>query len=172
MALFARDTVPAALYTVAPLTNAINIHFRSSVPDEHVCENEHESETNPNYDVILRKLQPVRKHRIRTPSWSWIEMGRTAHTFHDLLAMEEKRWSQFRRVLRQSKRELVDRVFDYARKNSDAGSMVLTLRPMEVVLMTAVIEILDELTRLDERVGMLERRVMGGASSEEARLAT
>ncbi len=86
-------------------------------------------------------------------------MGRTARTFRDALDIEEKRWGEFRRTLRASQRGLLDRVFEKARQHADAGSMIITPRIMEVVLVAALMELTADLERLDARISQLEQQL-------------
>ncbi|TFG05356.1 hypothetical protein EU538_11405 [Candidatus Thorarchaeota archaeon] len=85
-------------------------------------------------------------------------MGRTARTFRDALDIEENRWEEFRRTLRASQRELFDRVFEDARQHADAGSMIVTPRIMEVVLVAALMELTAKIEKLDARLWRLEQR--------------
>jgi hypothetical protein len=85
-------------------------------------------------------------------------MGRTARTFRDAVNIEESRWKDFRRTLRPSQRELMDRLFDSARMCADAGTMMTTPRITEVVLLSSLIEALGELDDLRKRLSDLEER--------------
>jgi hypothetical protein len=85
-------------------------------------------------------------------------MGRTARTFRDAVNIEESRWKDFRRTLRPSQRELMDRLFDSARMCADAGTMMTTPRITEVVLLSSLIEALGELDHLRKRLSDLEER--------------
>jgi hypothetical protein len=83
-------------------------------------------------------------------------MGRTARTFRDAVNIEESRWKEFRRTLRPSQRDLMDRLFDSARMCADAGTMMTTPRITEVVLLSSLIEALGELDDLKKRLSDLE----------------
>lgn len=83
-------------------------------------------------------------------------MGRTARTFRDAVDIEETRWKPFRRTLKPSHRERLDQVFDHARSCADAGTMMATPRVTEVVLISTIIEMLQELQDLKEKVRCLE----------------
>jgi len=96
-------------------------------------------------------------------------MGRTARTAHDAINIEEKRWSEFRRTLRPARRDLLDRVFDYARKSSDAATMIVTPRVTEVILLSAMLEILSEMDELRRR---LEEVIKETSVDETARMAS
>ncbi len=85
-------------------------------------------------------------------------MGRTARTFRDSIRVEEARWKGFRRVLKPQNREVLDRVFDYAREYADAGTMIVTPRVMEVALVSTVAELLKEVDELQLRLNELEKR--------------
>ncbi|MHA1768966.1 MAG: hypothetical protein ACTSV3_03845 [Candidatus Thorarchaeota archaeon] len=86
-------------------------------------------------------------------------MGRTVRTFRDAIRIEERRWKGFRRTLRPDRRDLLDRVFDYGRGLADAGTMVVSPRVMETVLLSAVLEILNELDDISRRLSDIEGRL-------------
>ena len=83
-------------------------------------------------------------------------MGRTARTFRNAVDTEEAKWKPFKRTLKPPQRERLDRLFDYARSCADAGTMMATPRVTEVVLISSMIEMLQELETLRERVSELE----------------
>ena len=85
-------------------------------------------------------------------------MGRTVRTFRNAVDIEEARWKPFRRTLRPRQRESLDRVFDYARISADAGTMLATPRVTEVVLISTIIEMLQELQDLSAKVSELEKQ--------------
>lgn len=86
-------------------------------------------------------------------------MGRTVRTFRDGIRIEEARWKEFRRTLRPPQRERFDRIFDSARGNADAGTMIVTPRIVEVILLSAVLEMLGEIEDIAKRVESLEQRL-------------
>lgn len=75
-------------------------------------------------------------------------MGRTVNTFRDAVNKEMQRWSQFRRTLRPNERELFDQIFDSARSRADAGTMMVTPRTTEVIIISALIDILSTLREI------------------------
>jgi len=85
-------------------------------------------------------------------------LGRTARTFRNAVDIEEARWKPFRRTLRPIQRENLDLVFDYARTCADAGTMLATPRVTEVVLISTIIEMIQELQELREKVLELEAK--------------
>ncbi|MGY5872166.1 MAG: hypothetical protein RTV72_07985 [Candidatus Thorarchaeota archaeon] len=85
-------------------------------------------------------------------------MGRTVRTFRDGIRIEEARWKEFRRTLRPSQRERFDRIFNYARGYADAGTMIVTPRIVEVILLSAILEMLGEIDDITQRVKTLEQR--------------
>ncbi len=87
-----------------------------------------------------------------------IEMGRTVQTFRDMVEREEERWHNFRRTLRPLDRSMLDAIFDSARAHADAGTMIVTPRPIEVVLISALIDLLGTVRHLEERLTELEKR--------------
>ena len=86
-------------------------------------------------------------------------MGRTVRTFRDGIRIEEARWKEFRRTLRPSQREHFDRIFDAARGVADAGTMIVTPRIVEVILLSAILEILGQVDNIVKRVEALEQRL-------------
>jgi hypothetical protein len=88
-------------------------------------------------------------------------MGRTVRTFRNAVDIEEARWKEFRRTLKPPQRELLDRLFNSARKCADAGTMMVTPRITEVILIASLIDLLSEIEDLRERVSDLEDRVKG-----------
>ena len=83
-------------------------------------------------------------------------MGRTARTFRNAVDIEEARWKPFRRTLKPTHRTSLDQIFDYARSCADAGTMMATPRVTEVVLISTIIEMLQELQGLKETIRRLE----------------
>ncbi len=83
-------------------------------------------------------------------------LGRTARTFRNAVDIEESRWKPFRRTLRPLQRESLDRIFDYARTCADAGTMLATPRVTEVVLISTIIEMIQEIQELKAKVSELE----------------
>jgi hypothetical protein len=86
-------------------------------------------------------------------------VGRTVRTFRDGIRIEEARWKEFRRTLRPSQREHFDRIFDAARGYADAGTMIVTPRIVEVILLSAMLELLGEVEEIVRRVDALEQRL-------------
>jgi hypothetical protein len=86
-------------------------------------------------------------------------VGRTVRTFRNSIDIEEARWKQFKRTLRPSQKEYLDRIFESARKSADAGTMIVTPRIAEVVLFSAIMELLRELDRLREKVAEIEQQM-------------
>ncbi len=84
------------------------------------------------------------------------DLGRTVRTFRNAVDIEQARWKDFRRTLRASNRNHLDKIFDYARKCADAGTMMVTPRITEVVLISTLIELLDEIEDLRRKVSTLE----------------
>lgn len=83
-------------------------------------------------------------------------VGRTVRTFRNAVDIEETRWKPFRRTLRPKQRKSLDRIFDYARTCADAGTMLATPRVTEVVLISTIIEMLQEIQDLRVKVAELE----------------
>ncbi len=86
-------------------------------------------------------------------------MGRTVRTYRDAIRIEEARWKEFRRTLRPSQRERFDRIFDYARGFADAGTMMVTPRIIEVILLSSILEMLGEMEEIKRRVQGLKEKI-------------
>ncbi len=86
-------------------------------------------------------------------------MGRTIRTFREGIKIEEARWKGFRRTLRPSQREHFDHIFNSARSYADAGTMIVTPRIVEVILLSAILEMLGENDDIAKRVKSLEQRL-------------
>ena len=86
-------------------------------------------------------------------------VGRTVRTFREAIDIEEARWKDFRRTLKSSWRELFDHIFDNARKHADAGTMIVTPRITEVVLVSTAMELLREIDELHGKIAVLEKQV-------------
>lgn len=85
-------------------------------------------------------------------------MGRTIRTFRDAIRIEEARWKEFRRTLRPAQREAFDKIFDHARSLADAGTMVPTPRITEVIFLSAILRIQEEIDSIGKRVEALEQQ--------------
>ncbi len=79
-------------------------------------------------------------------------MGRTARTFRNAVDIEEARWKPFKRTLKQPQREHLERMFDAARACADAGTMMMTPRITEVVLVSVIIQLLQEMDELKQQL--------------------
>jgi hypothetical protein len=86
-------------------------------------------------------------------------VGRTVRTFRDGIRIEEARWKEFRRTLRPSQREHFDRIFNAARGYADAGTMIVTPRIVEVILLSSILEMQGEISEITKRVESLEKRL-------------
>ena len=86
-------------------------------------------------------------------------MGRTVRTFRNAVDADEARWKDFKRTLRPKGRENFGRIFDYARKCADAGTMVATPRITEVVVLSTLTELIGEIEELKEEIVHLKSRL-------------
>jgi hypothetical protein len=98
-------------------------------------------------------------------------VGRTVRTYRDAIRIEEARWKEFRRTLRPSQRDRFDCIFDYARGFADAGTMMVTPRVIEVILLSAILEMLGEIEEIKGRVQVLEQRIEENTPYEDDRMA-
>ncbi|MCF2136110.1 MAG: DUF3086 domain-containing protein [Candidatus Thorarchaeota archaeon] len=87
-------------------------------------------------------------------------MGRTVRTFREAIDIEAQRWSHFKRTLRPEEREILEQLFDSARSRGDAGTMMPT-RTTEIVLVSAMIDLLRSLKDIESRLTRLENRMVG-----------
>lgn len=85
-------------------------------------------------------------------------MGRTVRTFRDAIRIEEARWKEFRRTLRPAQREVFDRIFDHARSLADAGTMIPTPRITEVIFLSAILRMQEDIDSIGRRVQALEQK--------------
>jgi hypothetical protein len=89
-------------------------------------------------------------------------VGRTVRTFRDAIRIEETRWKEFRRTLRPAQREAFDKIFDHARSLADAGTMIPTPRTTEVIFLSAIIKMQEEIDSIGKRIQVLEQRLEEG----------
>ena len=73
-------------------------------------------------------------------------MGRTVHTFRQLIDDAIARWSKFRRALRREDQEYFDRLFRRVRTYTQAATYQASDNPMEAILLSIAI---DQEKRLD-----------------------
>ena len=76
-------------------------------------------------------------------------MGRTIPTHRMAVDMTEKKFKDFRRALRPLDRIRLDKIFDFARKHGDAGTMVNIPNKVDVVLISALIEMIGRIEDLE-----------------------
>jgi hypothetical protein len=93
-------------------------------------------------------------------------VGRTVRTFRDAIRIEETRWTEFRRTLRPAQREAFDKIFDHARSLADAGTMIPTPRITEVIFLSAIIKMQEEIDSIGKRIQVLEQRLEEGTSDK------
>jgi hypothetical protein len=93
-------------------------------------------------------------------------VGRTVRTFRDAIRIEETRWKEFRRTLRPAQREAFDKIFDHARSLADAGTMIPTPRITEVIFLSAIIKMQEEIDSIGKRIQVLEQRLEEGTSDK------
>jgi len=80
-------------------------------------------------------------------------LGRTLIPFNQLVhQIKQDDWGKFRRALPKEDRDRLDELFEMARHHAAPGSYASSTKPMEVIFMAMLLEIL-------RRVGMLEERI-------------
>lgn len=92
-------------------------------------------------------------------------MGRTVIPYSQILEQEKGRWQKFRRALRREDQEHLDRLFELARLHTQAGVYASQPWPLEVILMSILLEHQKALTELRERIRQLEGE--GAADGDE-----
>jgi hypothetical protein len=92
-------------------------------------------------------------------------MGRTVIPYSQVLEQEKGRWQKFRRALRREDQEHLDRLFELARLHTQAGVYASQPWPLEVILLSILLEHQKALTELRERLRQLEGE--GGADGDE-----
>jgi hypothetical protein len=92
-------------------------------------------------------------------------MGRTVIPYSQILEQEKGRWQKFRRALRREDQEHLDRLFELARLHTQAGVYASQPWPLEVILMSILLEHQKALAELRERLRQLEGE--GAADGDE-----
>ncbi len=72
-------------------------------------------------------------------------MGRTVPTYRLHLETILDRWTDYRRALREKDRELFDRMTEKARMHSSAASFCSHLDPVELALLSILLEMQREI---------------------------
>lgn len=86
-------------------------------------------------------------------------MGRTVPSFRPALEQEIESWKDFKRALRLEDQKIFDKLMNFARIHSDAGS--LAARPMlsEILFMSYAIEQEKKIESLEKRIKKLEEKI-------------
>lgn len=96
-------------------------------------------------------------------------MGRTNPTMRDQLrSLEEQQWNDYKQVLRRRNQPLFDKLFEYARRHSDAIGMANPGRPMEGVLLSIALEQQREIHELQEELDSVKDEVGTNAGRIES----
>lgn len=84
-------------------------------------------------------------------------MGRTVPAFRPALEHEIESWKDYKRALRPADQKVFDKLMNYARIHSDAGS--LGARPLlsDILFISFAIEQEKKIALLEERVRELEQ---------------
>jgi len=77
-------------------------------------------------------------------------MGRTIPTYRLHLESILDRWTDYRRALREKDRELFDRVTEKARAHSSAASFCAHLDPVELAMLSILLEMQREIAELEK----------------------
>ncbi len=86
-------------------------------------------------------------------------MGRTVPSFRPALEHEIESWKDFKRALRPEDQEIFNKLMNFARIHSDAGSM--GARPMlsELLFISFALEQEKKIERLEKKVKELEEKM-------------
>ena len=85
-------------------------------------------------------------------------MGRTVPSFRPALEHEIESWKDFKRALRPEDQEVFNKLMNFARIHSDAGSM--SARPMlsELLFISFALEQQKKIEMLEKKVKQLEEK--------------
>lgn len=83
-------------------------------------------------------------------------MGRTVIPYTQIVDAERRRWQKFRRALRKEDQGCFDQLFELARLHTQAGVYASQPWPLEVILMSMLLEHHKALVALAERLHRLE----------------
>jgi hypothetical protein len=87
--------------------------------------------------------------------------GRTVPSFRPALEHEIESWKDFKRALRPDEQKIFDRLMNYARIHSDAGSMGSRVMLSEVLFISFAVEQEKKTEKLEKRIEELEKRLNG-----------
>ncbi len=79
-------------------------------------------------------------------------MGRTVIPFSQVIDREILKLKDFRKALRKADQRVFDELFDWARKHVQAGVTLSSPRPLEVLLLSILLEMKKALDTLHTRV--------------------
>lgn len=85
-------------------------------------------------------------------------MGRTVIPYTRLVEQERQRWQKFRRALRREDQAVFDRLFEAARRHTQAGVYAAHPWPFEVMLFSMLLEQAKVIASLEVRLRRLEGR--------------
>lgn len=85
--------------------------------------------------------------------------GRTVPSFRPALEHEIESWKEFKRALRPEDRKRFDKLMNYARIHSDAGSMGARTLLSEVLFMSFAIEQQKTIDLLLKKIEELEEKL-------------
>lgn len=84
--------------------------------------------------------------------------GRTVPSFRPALEHEIETWKDFKRALRPNEQRIFDRLMNYARIHSDAGSMSARVMLSEILFISFAIEQEKKIEKLEKRLKELEKK--------------
>lgn len=75
-------------------------------------------------------------------------MGRTVASFNLVLNLEKKKWAKFRKALKKEDQEILDLLWEKAKKHVQAAGYSSFPLPMEGILLAICIELMKEIQKL------------------------
>jgi hypothetical protein len=85
--------------------------------------------------------------------------GRTVPSFRPALEHEIESWKDFKRALRPDEQKIFDRLMNYARIHSDAGSMGARVMLSEILFISFAVEQEKKIDKLEKRIEELEKKL-------------
>ena len=79
-------------------------------------------------------------------------MGRTIHTFTDLIQRELKKWTKFRYALRKEDQQAFDEMFRSAKLHVAENFYMMPTVPFESIAISILLEQQKEIKRLQELI--------------------
>lgn len=79
-------------------------------------------------------------------------MGKTIPSATGIVSLKQKEYSEFRKALRKEDKEVLDKLFAYAKFHSTAIGCSNQFFPMESIILSMLIEMQKEIDRLKAQI--------------------